>query len=87
MHGLTRPSSDRPIHMKPLWLALLLPTACAPALTQQQTTPIVPNATARTLAYGPYTTYTYYETLSEGEPVVLVYSIGGGSIHSGCRSC
>ena len=62
--------------MKPLWLALLLLlTACAPTLTQQQTTPIIPGATAQTLAYGDYTTY--YETLGEGKPIVLVHSIGG----------
>lgn len=64
--------------MKPLRLAfLLLLTACAPTLTQPQTKPIIPGATAQTLAFRDYTTY--YETLGEGDPVVLVHGIGGGS--------
>ncbi len=64
--------------MKPFRLALLLLlTACAPTLTSTETTPIIPGATAQTLAYGDYTTY--YETLGEGEPVVLIHGIGGGS--------
>ncbi|CAA9575618.1 MAG: hypothetical protein AVDCRST_MAG86-2147 [uncultured Truepera sp.] len=64
--------------MNPLRLAfLLLLTACTPALTQQQTAPIIPGATAQKVAYGDYTTY--YETFGEGESVVLVHGIGGGS--------
>lgn len=65
--------------MKPLWLALLLLlTACAPTLTSPaERAPIIPGATAQTVAYGDYTTY--YETLGEGNPVVLVHGIGGGS--------
>jgi pimeloyl-ACP methyl ester carboxylesterase len=64
--------------MKPLWLiCLLLLVACAPTLTSTETVPIIPGAAAHRVAYGDYTTY--YETLGEGEPVVLVHGIGGGS--------
>ncbi len=64
--------------MKPLWLAcLLLLTACAPSLAPTQDAPIIVGAEARTLPFEGYTTY--YEVLGEGEPVVLVHGVGGGS--------
>lgn len=65
--------------MKPFWLLCLLAlSACAPTLApSSEQPPIIPGATAQTVAYGDYTTY--YETLGEGESVVLVHGIGGGS--------
>ncbi len=64
--------------MKPFVFALLLLTACAPALEPQpERAPVIPGAAARTLPFGDY--QTYYETLGEGDPVVLVHGIGGGS--------
>ena len=64
--------------MKPLRLTLLLLlAACAPTLAPQERAPIIPGATSQTLPFGEYTTY--FETLGEGDPVVLVHGIGGGS--------
>ena len=65
--------------MKPLRLAcLLFLTACAPAvIPTTERAPVIPSATPQTLAFGDY--LTYYETLGQGEPVVLVHGIGGGS--------
>lgn len=65
--------------MKPLlpWLGLLLLTACAPALTPPAVTPVIPGATPQRVAFQNFTTY--YEVIGEGEPVVLVHGIGGGS--------
>ncbi len=65
--------------MKPLWLVcLLLLTACAPTLAPPaKRAPIIPGATPQTVSFGDYATY--YETLGQGEPVVLVHGIGGGS--------
>lgn len=65
--------------MKPLWLALLLVlTACAPTvIPPTERAPIIPGATPQTVKFGSYTTY--YETLGQGDPVVLVHGIGGGS--------
>ena len=64
--------------MKPVLLTLLLLTACAPALEPQtERAPIISGATAQTLPFGDYATY--FETLGEGDPVVLVHGIGGGS--------
>lgn len=64
--------------MKPFYLALLLLlSACAPTLSEPDTAPIIPGASAQTLPFGPYETY--YETLGAGDPVVLVHGIGGGS--------
>ena len=66
--------------MKPFWLAcLLVLTACAPATLPPLTerAPVIPGATLQTVPFGDYTTY--YETLGQGDPVVLVHGIGGGS--------
>ena len=64
--------------MKPLRLTLLLLlAACAPTLTSQERAPVIPGATAQTLPFDDY--ITHYETLGEGDPVVLVHGIGGGS--------
>ena len=65
--------------MKPLWLTcLLFLTACAPTLVPPtKRAPIIPGATPQTVPFGDYATY--YETLGQGEPVVLVHGIGGGS--------
>ncbi len=62
-----------------LWLTcLLFLTACAPTFTPPAArAPVIPGATPQTVAFGPYTTY--YETLGEGDAVVLVHGIGGGS--------
>ncbi len=65
--------------MKPIWFTcLLLLTACAPTLAPPtQRAPTIPGATPQTVTFGDYTTY--YETLGQGDPVVLVHGIGGGS--------
>ena len=66
--------------MKPFWLTcLLILTACAPATlpSPTQRAPIIPGATPQTVKFRDYKTY--YETLGQGDPVVLVHGIGGGS--------
>ncbi len=73
-----RPDACYNLSMKPFWLLCLLAlSACAPTLAPPPETPVIPGATAQRVAYGDYTTY--YETLGEGESVVLVHGIGGGS--------
>ena len=63
--------------MRSIWLVFLLLSACAPTLSSTEKDPIIPGATSHTLPFTGYTTY--FETLGNGRPVLLLHGIGGGS--------